>query len=133
MAEKLAPPTPTMMTDIGRLEARISASLVSRMSERVPSVNSSRIKYCCWGTKRERRGERRKERREGGKERNREERREREEGGKDANVNSSYKAPVLHVYEMNWVWSWRLALYVVRIHTTKVDCLHSNTLMSWIP
>ena len=75
MAEKLAPPTPTMMTDMGRLEARISASLVSRMSERVPSVNSSRIKYCCWGRKREkRRGEGRKERREGGKERNREER-----------------------------------------------------------
>ena len=89
-----------MITDMGRLEARINASLVSRMSERVPSVNSSRIKYCCWGTKRERRGERRKERREGVKEeRNREERREREEGGKDANVNSPCKVPhVCYIY-----------------------------------
>ena len=70
-----------MMTDMGRLEARISASLVSRISERVPSVNSSRIKYCWWGERRERRiGE---EGKEGGREgREEEEKRKGEKKGK---------------------------------------------------
>ena len=44
MAEKSAPPTPTMITDIGRREALMRASFVSIMSDNTPSVNSSRMK-----------------------------------------------------------------------------------------
>ena len=47
MAEKLAPPTPTMMMDMGSLEAFTMARMVSDMSEMAPSVSISRMKYCC--------------------------------------------------------------------------------------
>lgn len=47
MAEKLALPTPTMMMDMGSLDALMMAILVSAMSLRTPSVRSSRTKYCC--------------------------------------------------------------------------------------
>ncbi len=46
MAEKLAPPTPTMMIDMGRREAAMMALLVSAMSDIAPSVSMSRMKYC---------------------------------------------------------------------------------------
>lgn len=51
MAEKSAPPTPTMMTDMGKPEAQIRADLVSCMSERAPSVRSSKTKYCYGGSR----------------------------------------------------------------------------------
>ena len=47
MAEKSALPTPTIMMDMGSLEARTIARMVSGMSEITPSVNINRIKYCC--------------------------------------------------------------------------------------
>ena len=47
MSAKSALPTPTMISDIGREEALTICSLVSAMSDRTPSVNSSRTKYCC--------------------------------------------------------------------------------------
>lgn len=46
MSPKSADPTPTMMMDIGRWDARTIASLVSYMSVRTPSVSNRRIKYC---------------------------------------------------------------------------------------
>ncbi len=46
MAEKLAPPTPTMMIDMGRREAAMMALLVFAMSDIAPSVSMSRMKYC---------------------------------------------------------------------------------------
>ena len=76
-----------MMTDMGRLEARISASLVSCILERVPSVNSSRIKYCWWGERRERRiGEE-------GKEGGREGKRKRGEKGKEGRKGRGRESP----------------------------------------
>ena len=51
MAEKSAPPTPTMMTDMGKPEAQIRADLVSCMSESTPSVKSSKTKYCYGGSR----------------------------------------------------------------------------------
>ena len=44
---KSAFPTPTMMTDMGRWEARIRDRFVSTMSVSSPSVSISRMKYCC--------------------------------------------------------------------------------------
>ena len=46
MPSKLAFPTPTIMMDMGSLEARMMASMVSVMSVSSPSVNISRTKYC---------------------------------------------------------------------------------------
>ena len=46
MAEKSAPPTPTMMIDMGSREALTMARMVSGMSEMTPSVSIKRIKYC---------------------------------------------------------------------------------------
>ena len=46
MASKLAPPTPTMMMDMGRCEAAMMACLVATMSDIAPSVNMRRMKYC---------------------------------------------------------------------------------------
>ena len=47
MAEKSAPPTPTMMMDMGSREALTMALMVSGMSEMTPSVSINRMKYCC--------------------------------------------------------------------------------------
>lgn len=47
MAEKSALPTPTIMMDMGSLEALTMALMVSAMSDITPSVNISRMKYCC--------------------------------------------------------------------------------------
>ena len=46
MASKLASPTPTMMMDMGRCEAAMTACLVAIMSDIAPSVNMRRMKYC---------------------------------------------------------------------------------------
>lgn len=46
MEEKLALPTPTMITDMGSRDALMIANLVSAMSLNAPSVSSSRTKYC---------------------------------------------------------------------------------------
>ena len=46
MASKLAPPTPTMMMDMGRCDAAMTACLVATMSDMAPSVNMRRMKYC---------------------------------------------------------------------------------------
>ncbi len=46
IASKLAPPTPTMMMDMGSLEAWMMACLVASMSEIAPSVNIRSTKYC---------------------------------------------------------------------------------------
>ena len=43
IAEKSAPPTPTIMMDIGSRDARMIAFFVSTMSESTPSVSSRRI------------------------------------------------------------------------------------------
>lgn len=45
--EKLADPTPTIITDIGKFDARIRADFVSDMSDNTPSVSINRTKYCC--------------------------------------------------------------------------------------
>ena len=42
-------PTATMMIDMGSLETRMLVRTVSAMSVITPSVNISRIKYCCVG------------------------------------------------------------------------------------
>lgn len=47
MASKLAPPTPTMMMERGRLEAAMMAFFVASMSEIAPSVSINSTKYCC--------------------------------------------------------------------------------------
>ena len=47
MAEKSALPTPTIMMDMGSLEALTMALMVSAISDITPSVNISRMKYCC--------------------------------------------------------------------------------------
>lgn len=44
---KFALPTPTIMMDIGRRDARMMACFVSFMSLNTPSVNISKTKYCC--------------------------------------------------------------------------------------
>ena len=46
IVSNLAPPTPTMMMDMGREEAAMMARLVFDMSDITPSVSISRIKYC---------------------------------------------------------------------------------------
>lgn len=52
MSEKSALPTPTMMMDMGRREARTMAVRVSAMSLTTPSVRTSSIEYF-WGVGRE--------------------------------------------------------------------------------
>lgn len=47
MAAKSALPTPTMMMDMGSLEACTTACRVSSMSLMTPSVMMRRMKYCC--------------------------------------------------------------------------------------
>ena len=47
MAPKSAPPTPTMMMDIGSLAALTIACLVSSRSVITPSVMIKSTKYCC--------------------------------------------------------------------------------------
>lgn len=47
MALKSAPPTPTMMIDMGSLEALTIACLVSSRSVITPSVMIKSTKYCC--------------------------------------------------------------------------------------
>ncbi len=51
MAVKSAPPTPTMMMDMGRPDALTIAFRVSSMSVITPSVMMRRTKYCCETTK----------------------------------------------------------------------------------